>query len=67
MIGLAVAEMKVVATTILRSVRPLLPVFFLVVLTVLIFAILGMDYYKGAFNTACFETEHMYCNQGEMS
>nr|XP_022322875.1 voltage-dependent calcium channel type A subunit alpha-1-like [Crassostrea virginica] len=56
-------KMKVVATTILRSVRPLLPVFFLVVLTVLIFAILGMDYYKGAFNTACFETEHMYCNQ----
>lgn len=58
--------MKLVATTILRSVSSLLPVLFLVGLSVLIFAILGMDYYKGAFNRACFESEQMFCNKGKI-
>ncbi|XP_062575412.1 voltage-dependent R-type calcium channel subunit alpha-1E-like [Saccostrea cucullata] len=50
-----IQNMKVVTTTIFRSVFPLLPVFFLVTMAVLIFAIIGMDYYKGAFNRACFQ------------
>lgn len=58
-----IPHMKLVATTILRSVSSLLPVLFLVGLSVLIFAILGMDYYKGAFNRACFESEQMFCNK----
>lgn len=58
--------MKLVATTILRSVSSLLPVLFLVNLSVLIFAILGMDYYMGAFNRACFESEQMFCNRGKI-
>lgn len=58
--------MKLVATTILRSVSSLLPVLFLVNLSVLIFAILGMDYYMGAFNRACFESKQMFCNRGKI-
>ncbi|XP_061188059.1 probable voltage-dependent N-type calcium channel subunit alpha-1B [Saccostrea echinata] len=50
-----IPNMKIVTMTIFRSVFPLLPVFFLVTMAVLIFAIIGMDYYQGAFNRACFK------------
>ncbi|XP_056011391.1 voltage-dependent P/Q-type calcium channel subunit alpha-1A-like isoform X2 [Ostrea edulis] len=59
-----IQKMRGVAMTIFRSVSLLVPVFVLVIMTMIIFAILGMNYYKGAFNRTCFNSDYeMQCHE----
>ena len=49
------AGLQVVLKSILRAMAPLLQVLLLVLFAIVIFAIIGLEFYVGAFHTACFK------------
>ena len=49
------AGLQVVLKSILRAMAPLLQVLLLVLFAIVIFAIISLEFYVGAFHTACFK------------
>ncbi|XP_076455033.1 voltage-dependent calcium channel type A subunit alpha-1-like [Babylonia areolata] len=49
-----IPSLQVVLKSILRAMAPLLQVLLLVVFAIVVFAIVGLEFYVGAFHTACF-------------
>ncbi|KAL8580524.1 hypothetical protein ACOMHN_054679 [Nucella lapillus] len=50
-----IPSLQVVLKSILRAMAPLLQVLLLVVFAIVVFAIIGLEFYVGAFHTACFK------------
>ncbi|KAL8602086.1 hypothetical protein ACOMHN_007356 [Nucella lapillus] len=50
-----IPSLQVVLKSILRAMAPLLQVLLLVLFAIVIFAIIGLEFYVGAFHTACFK------------
>ena len=48
------AGLQVVLKSILRAMAPLMQIALLVMFAILIFAIIGLEYYSGAFHNACY-------------
>ncbi|XP_056009827.1 voltage-dependent calcium channel type A subunit alpha-1-like isoform X8 [Ostrea edulis] len=50
-----IPSLQVVLKSIIRAMTPLLQVCLLVLFAIIIFAIVGLEFYSGAFKTACFK------------
>ncbi|KAK0065729.1 voltage-dependent non-L-type calcium channel alpha-1 subunit isoform A [Biomphalaria pfeifferi] len=50
-----IESLQVVMKSIIRAMAPLLQVCLLVLFTILIFAIIGLEFYNGIFHNACFK------------
>ncbi|ESO92791.1 hypothetical protein LOTGIDRAFT_119993, partial [Lottia gigantea] len=50
-----IPSLQVVLKSIIRAMAPLLQVCLLVLFAIIIFAIVGLEFYAGAFHNACFE------------
>lgn len=48
------AGLQVVLKSILRAMAPLMQIALLVLFAILIFAIIGLEYYSGTFHNACY-------------
>lgn len=49
--------LQVVLKSIIRAMAPLLQIGLLVLFAIVIFAIIGLEFYSGAFHAACKETD----------
>ncbi|XP_067662127.1 voltage-dependent calcium channel type A subunit alpha-1-like isoform X5 [Haliotis asinina] len=52
-----IPSLQVVLKSIIRAMAPLLQVCLLVLFAIIIFAIVGLEFYSGAFHNACFKTK----------
>lgn len=52
---LSCSGLQVVLKSIIRAMTPLLQVCLLVIFAIIIFAIVGLEFYSGAFKNACFK------------
>lgn len=52
---LSCSGLQVVLKSIIRAMTPLLQVCLLVLFAIIIFAIVGLEFYSGAFKNACFK------------
>ncbi|KAF6770951.1 hypothetical protein AHF37_08838 [Paragonimus kellicotti] len=50
-----VPSLQVVLTSILKAMAPLLQIGILVLFAILIFAIIGLEFYSGVFHVTCFD------------
>ena len=51
--NMSVSGLQVVLKSIIRAMAPLLQIGLLVLFAIVIFAIIGLEFYNGAFHTAC--------------
>ncbi|KAG5448809.1 Voltage-dependent calcium channel type A subunit alpha-1 [Clonorchis sinensis] len=51
-----ISGLQIVLKSILRAMAPLLQISLLVLFAITIFAIIGLEFYSGAFHMTCFET-----------
>ncbi|KER21550.1 hypothetical protein X801_00257, partial [Opisthorchis viverrini] len=54
--GVLFSGLQIVLKSILRAMAPLLQISLLVLFAITIFAIIGLEFYSGAFHMTCFET-----------
>ena len=53
--SISLPGLQVVLKSIIRAMTPLLQVCLLVLFAIIIFAIVGLEFYSGAFKNACFK------------
>ena len=65
--SLSLPGLQVVLKSIIRAMTPLLQVCLLVLFAIIIFAIVGLEFYSGAFKNACFKIGTKGNSEGKLS